>query len=108
MEPVVAERPLHRCMKAFQIFQAITPELRSEILAWTQKEAREAFNTALFEVGTKRKLRPQYFNSKSPQERVTWLASYLGWKMYDGVTEQILQLWLLKAKTAMLTTFLDA
>jgi hypothetical protein len=95
-------------MKAFQIFQAISPELRAEILAWTQKDAREAFNTALFEVGAKRKLRPQYFNSKSPEERVSWLANYLGWKMYDGVTEQILQLWLLKAKTPMLTAFLDA
>jgi hypothetical protein len=95
-------------MKAFQIFQAISPELRTEILAWMQKEARDAFTTALFEVGMKRKLRPQYFNSKSPADRVNWLAPYLGWKAYDGVTEQVLQLWLLKAKTPMLVAFLDA
>ena len=95
-------------MKAFQIFQAISPELRTEILAWMQQDARNAFNTALCEVGMKRKLRPQYFNSKSPAERVNWLAPYLGWKVYDGVTEQVLQLWMLKAKTPMLTAFLDA
>jgi len=95
-------------MKAFQIFQAISPDLRTEILAWMQKEAREAFNTALFEVGAKRKLRPQYFNSKTPADRVNWLTPYLGWKIYDGVAEQVLQLWLLKAKTPMLVAFLDA
>ena len=95
-------------MKAFQIYQAVSPELRTEILAWMQKDARDAFTTALYEVGVKRKLRPQYFNSKSPAERVTWLAPYLGWKIYDGVTEQVLQLWVLKAKTPMLVTFLDA
>ena len=94
-------------MKAFQIFQAISPELRTDILAWMQKEARDAFTTALFEIGMKRKLRPQYFNSKSPADRVTWLAPYLGWKIYDGVAEQVLQLWLLKAKTPMLVAFLD-
>ena len=95
-------------MNAFQLFQAVSPELRTEILTWMQKEARDAFNTAMFEVGIKRKLRPQYFNSKSPAARVTWLAPYLGWKAYDGVTEQVLQLWLLKAKTPMLVAFLDA
>ena len=95
-------------MKASQIFQAVSPGLRAEILTWTQKESREAFNTALFEIGAKRRLRPQYFNGKSPAERVNWLANYLGWKIYDGVAEQILQLWLLKASTGMLTAFLDA
>ncbi len=95
-------------MKAFQIFQAISPELQTEILTWMQTDARDAFTTALFEVGMKRKLRPQYFQSKSPEERVKWLAPFLGWKVYDGVSEQVLQLWLLKARTPMLVAFLDA
>lgn len=95
-------------MKAFEIFQAISPALRTEILEWTQKDAREAFNAALFEIGAKRKLRPQYFNSKSREERAAWLAGYVTWKIYDGIAEQVLQLWLLKAKTPMLTAFLDA
>ena len=95
-------------MKSHEIFQAITPELRTRILTWTQTEAKEAFNTALNEAGAKRKLRPQYFINKSKPERVQWLEPYLGTKAYDGVTEQLLQLWLLKGKTAMLTAFLDA
>lgn len=95
-------------MKPFELYQAAGPELRIEILDWIHKSAREAFNTALFEVGAKRKLRPQYFLTKTPEQRVAWLAPLLTWKIYGGVTEQILQLWLLKAKTPMLTAFLDA
>jgi hypothetical protein len=95
-------------MKSHEIFQALSPELRSSILTWAQTEAKQAFNTALFEVGGHRKLRPQYFLDKSKAERVKWLEPYLGWKAFDGVTEQVLQLWLLKGKTEMLKTFLDA
>lgn len=94
-------------MKASEIFQAVSPELRTEILSWTQAEARDAFNTALFEVGAKRRLRPLYFNAKSREQRVEWLSPFLGWKAFDGVTEQLLQLWLLKARTKMLAAFLD-
>lgn len=95
-------------MKSFELFQAVTPELRNSILTWVQTDAKEAFNAALNEIGAKRKLRPQYFHTKSKPERVQWIEPFLTWKAYDGVTEQILQLWLLKGRTEMLKTFLDA
>ena len=95
-------------MKSHQIIQAVSPELRSEILVWLQTEAKDAFRTALFQVGAQRKLRPQYFQSKTREQQAKWLGDYLGWKAFDGVTEQLLQLWLLKAKTPMLAAFLDA
>ena len=95
-------------MKAHQLITAISPELQQEILNYLQKETREAFNTALFQVGASRKLRPQYFNRKSPSDRVTWLLGCLKTKAFDSIAEQLFQLWLLKAKTGMLTTFLDA
>ncbi len=95
-------------MKAHQILQAISPEQRLAIVSWTQKESKEAFRTALFQVGAQRKLRPQYFQTKNREQQVEWLSENMKNKLYDGVTEQILQLWLLRGKTAMLTTFLDA
>ena len=95
-------------MKAHQIIAAISPSLQQEIFNYLQKETREAFNTALFQVGAGRKLRPQYFARKTPAERVTWLLTWLKIKPFDGVAEQLLQLWLLKAKPEMLTAFLDA
>lgn len=95
-------------MKAYQIFLAISPEQRQAILSWIQNESKEAFRTALFQVGAQRKLRPQYFNTKNREQQVAWLCDNLRSRLYDGVTEQLLQLWLLRGKTAMLTAFLDA
>lgn len=95
-------------MKAHQIFLAISPEQRQAILSWIQNESKEAFRTALFQVGAQRKLRPQYFNTKNREQQVAWLCDNLRSRLYDGVTEQLLQLWLLRGKTAMLTAFLDA
>lgn len=95
-------------MKAYQIINAISPALQQEIMSYLQKETREAFRTALLQIGAQRKLRPQYFQNKSREQQGQWLLENLKVKTYDGITEQILQLWLLKGKIPMLTAFLDA
>ncbi len=95
-------------MKAHQIFQAIGPAQRVAIMAWIQKESKEAFRTGLFQVGAQRRLRPQYFQTKNREQQAEWLSENLRNKLYDDVGEQFLQLWLLRGKTEMLTTFLDA
>ncbi len=95
-------------MKAYQILAALSPDLQKEIMSYLHKETKEAFRTSLFQVGAQRKLRPQYFLRKTPAEREAWLLAALKFKIYDGVTEQILQLWLLKAKEQMIVAFLDA
>ncbi len=95
-------------MNAHQILATISPELQKEIMSYLHQETKEAFRTSLYQVGAQRKLRPQYFLRKSNAEREAWLLSYLKLKMYDGVTEQMLQLWLLKAKEKMIVAFLDA
>jgi hypothetical protein len=95
-------------MNASELLKAVGPDQTLKIVNWTQQEAREAFSTALYQIGAQRKLRPQYFQNKSRADQAKWLAGYLTWKNFDGVTEQLLQLWLLKAKVPMLTAFLDA
>jgi hypothetical protein len=95
-------------MNASELLKAVGPEQTLQIITWVQKDTREAFMTALYQIGAQRKLRPQYFQTKSRPEQAQWLAGYLTWKAFDGVAEQILQLWLLKAKVGMLTAFLDA
>ncbi len=95
-------------MKSFQILQSLSPALSKEIITYVQTETREAFRTALFQIGSLKKLRPQYFQNKSREEQGKWLLEQLKSKTHDGVTEQILQLWLLKGKVSMLTAFLDA
>jgi len=95
-------------MKSHQLFTSITPDLQQEIMTYLQTQTREAFRTALHQIGTQRKFRPQYFQTKTREQQSAWLLEHLKQKTYDGVSEQILQLWLLKAKTAMLVAFLDA
>jgi hypothetical protein len=95
-------------MNASELLKAVGPDQTLQIITWVQKDTREAFMTALYQIGAQRKLRPQYFQTKSRPEQAQWLAGYLTWKSFDGVAEQILQLWLLKAKVSMLTAFLDA
>ena len=95
-------------MKSHQILAALSPDLQNEIMSYLRKDAKEAFRTSLYQVGAQRKLRPQYFQRKTPAEQEAWLLGALKLKMYEGVTEQILQLWLLKAKEKMIVAFLDA
>ncbi|QIF04781.1 hypothetical protein [Roseimicrobium sp. ORNL1] len=95
-------------MKAHQLIASISPALQQEILGYIQTETKDAFRTALYQVGATRKLRPQYFDSKSKSERIDWLLGHMKQKALDGVSEQLLQLWLLKAKVPMLAAFLDA
>lgn len=95
-------------MKAYQLFATSSPQLRQEIIGYVQTETKEAFRTALFQIGGQKKLRPQYFQAKSREQQAQWLSDQLSVKLFDGVAEQILQLWLLKGKTSMLTAFLDA
>ena len=95
-------------MKAYQLIQAISPTLRQEILHYLQSETREAFRTALQQIAAQKKFRPQFIQQKTREQQQVWLAENLRLKMFDGVTEQLFQLWLLKAKTPLLAAFLDA
>ena len=95
-------------MKAYLIAQAISPALLQEIVTYRQTDTREAFRTALYQVAAQRKLRPQFMQKKTREQQAAWLIDFLKTKPFDGVTEQLLQLWLLKGKVPMLTSFLDA
>jgi hypothetical protein len=95
-------------MKAYQMLQAISPSLSKEILTYLNTETRDAYRTALYQVAAQRRLRPQYLQQKTRDQQAQWLLEQLKVKAFDGVGEQLLQLWLLKAKTAMLNGFLDA
>lgn len=107
---MLADRPflLLSRMKSHQIIAALSPDLKKEITSYLQTETREAFRTALYSVGQQKKLRPQYFQNKSREDQGAWLMEQMKAKNFDGVAEQLLQLWLLKGKTPMLTAFLDA
>lgn len=95
-------------MKAHQLIQAIDPELRQQIIGYMQNDERPAYRAVINSLAGQRKLRPQFVLDKPRAQQAEWLVAQLSQKGNDPVAEQLLQIWLLKAQTAMLITFLDA
>ena len=95
-------------MKAHQLLQAIGPDLRSQIVTYMQTEERPAYRAVINSLAGQRKLRPQFVLEKSRPQQAEWLFTQLAYKGNDAIAEQLLQIWLLKSQSAMLTTFLDA
>jgi hypothetical protein len=95
-------------MKAHQLIQAISPELRQQIISYMQNDERPAYRAVINSLAAQRKLRPQFILEKSRSQQAEWLVNQLNTKGNDPIAEQLLQIWLLKSQTAMLTTFLDA
>ena len=95
-------------MKAHLLIQAIGPELRNEILAYLQTEQRGAYRAAIDNLAVQKKLRPVFIQKKTKEQQAAWLYDQLRIKTGDALAEQIIQIWLLKGKPKMLTTFLDA
>jgi hypothetical protein len=95
-------------MTANQLFQAVAPELRGEIITYMQSEQRAAYRALIQNLAAARKLRPVFVMEKNRTAQAEWLLAQLRLRQNDEVTVQILQIWLLKGQAKMLVTFLDA
>lgn len=95
-------------MKAHLLIQAIGPELQKEILTYMQTEQRGAYRAAIDNLAVQKKLRPVFIMKKTKEQQAAWLFDQLRIKQGDALAEQIIQIWLLKGKPKMLTSFLDA
>lgn len=95
-------------MKAYQIFQHISPELATEIFSYLRREEKETFQGLVASLAEQRKLRPIFVLKKTPADQVSWLCKTAQLKFADGVDEHVLQIWLLKQQRALLIDFLDA
>ena len=94
-------------MRAHQIFQEISPGLARDIFHYLRTEQKEVYATAVGALAAQRKLRPVFVTKKRPEEQYVWLHKIAQLKFADGIGENILQMWLLKARKEMLVTFLD-
>lgn len=95
-------------MKAHQLFLAISPELKNEIILHLDTQHRPAYNMVMNELAKLRKMRPVFLERKTQSDQHTWLIDQLRMKSNNGLAEQVIQLWLLKSQQDMLKTFLDA
>lgn len=94
-------------MTAQQLFDAVGPELRSQILGYIQTDERPAYRAMVQSLAGARRLRPQFVLEKSRAQQQEWLESQLRLKTNGPVVEQLVQIWLLKSQSQMLITFLD-
>lgn len=94
-------------MKAYQIFQAISPELGHTLFQDLRIEHRDAYKGVLVSLAAKRRLRPVFVQRKPAPQQIDWLYKSCQLKPVDDLAENMLQVWLLKSQKALLIKFLD-
>lgn len=78
-----------------------------DILMYFRENERNVYKTAIGTLAERKKLRPMFVLQKSVPDQVSWLLKELTNKRSEGAAEQLLQVWLLQARQAMLIQFLD-
>jgi hypothetical protein len=92
---------------ANEIFQEIKPETAASVFQYLRDEQRDVYKASISSLAGARKLRPVIIQRKSVTEQIDWLVKNVKLRGAGEIATQVLQLWLLKAHTALLTEFLD-
>ena len=94
-------------MTAHQLYSDISKDLQSEIVAYLDKQHRQAYRMVLATLASQRKLRPVFMERKQRPDQHRFIIEQLRVRANNGVAEQVIQIWLLKSQQGMLKTFLD-
>lgn len=94
-------------MKAYQLFQYLSPNLATDIVKAMQAEQREAYRAALVKLAEQKRLRPIFVQRKSREDQAHWIINQLRLRISDEMAESLLQVWLIKSQKGLITTFLD-
>jgi len=94
-------------MKAFEIFQEISPETTQSVFQFLRDEQREVYTASLSSLAANRKLRPVFVQRKPAAAQIEWLAKNIKLRGSAEIAEHAMQLWLMKAHQDVLVQFLD-
>lgn len=94
-------------MKAYQLFQYLSPGVATDIVKSMQAEQRDACRAALAKLAEQKRLRPVFVQRKSRDDQALWITNQLRLKLSDEIAESLLQVWLVKCQKELITTFLD-
>lgn len=94
-------------MFAFQLFQQMPAALAQKIIAWMRGSEREVYRATVASLAQQKKLRPVFITKRPAADQASWIIEQLSQKLNEPIGENLLQIWLMKAGTGMLTTFLD-
>jgi hypothetical protein len=90
------------------MFHAMTPETSHAITGWLRETEKPVFQSALASLAAQRKLRPIFVARKTKAEQIAWMAEQLKSRLNEAIGENLLQIWLMKGRPAMLISFLNA
>ncbi len=94
-------------MKAYEIFRSISPDLATSIFQDLRDNHRDVYKSVLISLAQEKRLRPVFVQRKSVPQQIQWLEQTSRNMGCNSVTENTLQLWLLKSQQDMLKVFLD-
>ena len=94
-------------MKPNQIFAAMTPERCEEILATISEESAETTKQVVASAAVALKFRPQYLLKQAPAKRAASVRRALARLQSVQLAEELLAVYFLKCKLALLTEWLD-
>ena len=95
-------------LTAHEIFGFMSPALSAEIVAQTHEADKQIYRAVLAGIAEAKKVRPVFLERKPRADQHKEMVSMLTKPRLDTLALQLLQNWLLKHQTAMLTDFLDA
>lgn len=93
--------------QAYELFQDMKPETALSVFRYLRDEQREVYKATLRSIAKERKLRPVFVQRKPVAEQIDWMLKNLKLRACSEIAAQVLQLWLLKGHTSLLTRFLD-
>lgn len=77
------------------------------LVDWMRTEEKPVFKATLTSLAQQKKLRPVFLERKPRAEQAAWVADNLKLRLSEAIGENVLQIWLLKKKQAMLAAFLN-
>ncbi len=86
----------------------MSPALSQQIMAWMKDDEKEVYKAAITTLTQAKKVRPVFVTQRSRADQFTWILTALQSRHQEAVGENILQVWLMKGKQAMLANFLDS
>ena len=90
------------------MFSSMSPALGLTITGWLREAERNVYRKAIESLAVQKKLRPVFVTRKPAPEQCAWLVEQLKLRGNEAVGENLLQIWLMKGRSDMLSTFLDA
>jgi len=83
-------------------------ERQCHLFHFFQEKEKPLYKATLESLAKQRKLRPVFLERKPRTERHAWMLEALGRKINEGLSAQLLQIWLVSQQTKLLCDFLDS